>query len=599
MKSRSSWFVSLLLIAAMVFVGVGIAYAQPELEEATESPQIDSSVAEVPEITHTPPPPGWLKQINDVFATAVAGIETVFFHRLGQTDQEFVVYERVEHFVRDRGTSDSFVRLDPNGTYPHERIDEAHVQLLQAKKELLPGDEIDGERAAYRWGMIGDRKIDYLSIAIPYEFGSGEHTQRLAEGDKLILVGGEGGEFVRQTRRRGLLSDDPKDSFSRQQITTLGELGFLKSPDSSDSAEPWVLQERIGGIPFVVLWLALGGVFFTIYMRGFNFWGFGHAINIVRGKFDDPEDQGEVSHFQALSSALSGTVGLGNIAGVTIAMTLGGPGAFLWMLLCGFFGMTMKFVECTLGVKYRLIHEDGTVHGGPMRYLKEGFRGTALAPLGVVLAFLFTLLCILASFGGGNMLQANQSGRAMQQMFLQSDLDRLSEVNMEIEAAAEQDDLARLATLQQTRSNLESRIEKFGRWFRPTYGAVLAALVAIVIVGGIKRIGKAAEKIVPTMCLMYVACCLYIVLTHLPQVPSMIALIFTEAFTGEAMRGGILGVLVIGVQRAAFSNEAGAGSAAIAHSAAKTDEPIREGCVALLEPFIDTIVVCSMRTALI
>lgn len=592
MKSPPFRLTSAVIVTVLILAFVAIAGAQPESQTPPPPQNDESSNTPLAEIEHTPPAPGWLKRVNDAFGTAVKGIETVFFYRLGQSEQQFVVYEQVEYFVRDRGAGGVFVRHDPNGSYPHDHIDDAHVDLLAARQELLkPESDVYGADQLFRFGRIGDREIEYISVVIPHAFESGALSQRLDHGDKLILVEDR---FVKETPRRGLLSTEARDSFSREQVEQLAALGFLGPVDVAGAETSWLRSERVGGIPFVVAWLAAGGVFFTIYMRGFNFWGFKHAINIVRGKYDDPEDQGEVTHFQALSSALSGTVGLGNIAGVTIAMTLGGPGAFLWMLLCGFFGMTMKFVECTLGVKYRLIHDEGTVHGGPMRYLKEGLKGTVFAPLGVVLAFLFTLLCILASFGGGNMLQANQSGQAMQQMFLQRDNDRLSELNREIEAAAENDDLAQLQSLQQARTNLEHRIQRFDRWFRPVYGAVLAALVAVVIIGGIKRIGKAAEKIVPAMCLLYVGCCLYIVLAHVTQVPAMIALIFTEAFTGEAMRGGLLGVLVIGVQRAAFSNEAGAGSAAIAHSAAKTDEPIREGCVALLEPFIDTIVVCSM-----
>lgn len=315
------------------------------------------------------------------------------------------------------------------------------------------------------------------------------------------------------------------------------------------------------GMPFVVMWLIAGALFFTLRMGFINLRAFRHAIDVVRGRFDNDKEAGEVTHFQALTSALSATVGLGNIAGVTIAVAMGGAGAVFWMLLAGFFGMTSKFVECTLAQMYRRVNKDGTVSGGPMVYLTEGLKEMGLSPLGRVLGILFAILCIGGCLGGGNMFQANQS---------------FSLIAATVTEATGVD-VTPLA------------------WI---YGLLLAALVGMVIIGGIKRIGRATSKIVPLMCGIYVIASLFIIFTHIQLVPALIAKIFTEAFTGTAAAGGLVGVLVIGVQRAVFSNEAGIGSAAIAHAAAKTKEPVREGIVALLGPFIDTIVVCLM-TALV
>ena len=305
-------------------------------------------------------------------------------------------------------------------------------------------------------------------------------------------------------------------------------------------------------VPFVVVWLFAGAIFFTIRMGFVNIRAFRHAIDVVRGKFDDPDDAGEVSHFQALSSALSATVGLGNIAGVAIAVGTGGPGALFWMIMTGLLGMTSKFSECTLGLMYRKKLPDGTVSGGPMHYLKDGLSELGMGPLGVVLAGVFTVLCIGASFGGGCSFQVVQSLGAIQE-----------EVPFLAEAPY-------------------------------VYGLVMAALVGVVILGGIRRIAATAEKIVPFMCGLYLLIALYILAINVNEVPAAFAKIFGEAFSLRAGLGGLLGVMVVGIQRAAFSNEAGVGSASIAHSAAKTDEPVSEGIVALLEPFIDTVVVCTI-----
>lgn len=309
-------------------------------------------------------------------------------------------------------------------------------------------------------------------------------------------------------------------------------------------------------IPLVVLWLVAGAVFFTIRMGFINVRAFGHALNVVRGKYSNPEDAGEVSHFQALSAALSATVGLGNIAGVAIAISLGGPGATFWMIVAGLLGMSSKFAECTLGQMYREVRPDGRIMGGAMEYLSRGLAEMNLPRLGKGLAVMFSLLCIGGSLGGGNSFQVNQSLNAMQE----------------------------------TLPGLAS-----APW---AYGLVMVFLVGIVIVGGIRRIASVADKIVPLMCGVYVLAAIYILLVNAALVPAAFATIVREAFSPQAAYGGFLGVLVVGFQRAAFSNEAGAGSAAIAHSAAKTPYPAREGIVALLEPFIDTVVVCTM-TALV
>jgi AGCS family alanine or glycine:cation symporter len=309
-------------------------------------------------------------------------------------------------------------------------------------------------------------------------------------------------------------------------------------------------------IPLVVLWLIFGAVTFTIFMRFINFKGFKHAIQLVSGKYDDPNEKGEVSHFQALTTALSATVGLGNIAGVAVAISLGGPGATFWMIVAGLLGMSSKFTECTLGVKYRKIDINGVVSGGAMYYLRDGLKAKGMKWLGVVLAFLFAVLVIGGSFGGGNMFQANQA-------------------------------FAQLAYVAPTVSN-------YGFWF----GVIVAILVGIVIIGGIKSIANVTDKIVPIMAVIYVGTALVIIFMNIGQTGEAFRLIWDGAFNASAMKGGFIGVLIVGFQRAAFSNEAGVGSAAIAHAAVKTNTPVTEGFVALLEPFVDTVVICTM-TALV
>jgi alanine or glycine:cation symporter, AGCS family len=310
-------------------------------------------------------------------------------------------------------------------------------------------------------------------------------------------------------------------------------------------------------MPFVVAWLIVAGVFFTLKMRFVNFRLFRHAIQVVRGKFDHPGDAGEVSHFAALSSALSATVGLGNIAGVAIAVSLGGPGATFWMIIAGLLGMTLKFTECTLGQRYRHIDEHGRVSGGPMRYLKDGLAKRNMVGLGIVLSVVFSVFAIGGSLAGGNAFQVSQS----------------------------------LGILQE-------RMPFFvdNGW---VYGVAMALFAGVVIVGGIRRIAHVAEAIVPFMCGLYVLACMTIIIAELDRLPMAFGLIFRDAFSGEAIYGGALGALFMGFRRAAFSNEAGVGSASIAHSAARTEYPVREGIVALLEPFIDTVVVCTMTSLVI
>lgn len=317
-------------------------------------------------------------------------------------------------------------------------------------------------------------------------------------------------------------------------------------------------DNKTTSIPFIVVWLVIGAIFFTIKMKFVNFRGIKHAFELIRGDYDNPNDKGEVSHFQALVTALSGTVGLGNIVGVAVAISLGGAGATFWMIVAGLIGMSSKFVECTLGVKYRNVHSDGEVSGGPMYYLSKGLKLRGLGGLGKFLAFFFAILCVGGSVGGGNMFQANQ------------------------------------AFAQAKSIPMLSFLEGNGVYF----GLVLAVLVGVVIIGGIKSIASVTDKVVPFMVGIYVLSALVIIGINISYIGEAFSQIFSGAFSPDALKGGVIGVIIVGFQRAAFSNEAGVGSASIAHSAAKTDEPVSEGIVALLEPFIDTVVVCTM-TALV
>ncbi len=307
-------------------------------------------------------------------------------------------------------------------------------------------------------------------------------------------------------------------------------------------------------LPLIVIVLLFGAIFFTLYFNFINVRGFSHAIDIVRGKYDNPDDTGQISHFQALTSALSATIGLGNIAGVAVAVSMGGPGAVFWMVFIAFFSMTAKFVSCTLGQMYRKVNADGSISGGPMYYLSEGLKERGMTQFGKFLGAMYAIFIIGGAFGGGNMFQANQSYKLFGELL-----------------------------------GIPSYL----------YGIILAVLVATVIVGGIKRIGQTTEKIVPLMVVLYVAASLFIILTNISKLPSVLSAIVSQAFAPAALYGGFVGVLVTGIKRAVFSNEGGVGSASIAHSAAKTDEPVREGIVAMVGPFIDTIVVCFMTASVI
>jgi len=317
-------------------------------------------------------------------------------------------------------------------------------------------------------------------------------------------------------------------------------------------------------LPLIAVWLVGGAIFFSFYMGFPNIRGFKQSLRIVRGTYDNPSDPGEVTHFQALSAAVSGTVGLGNIAGVAIAVSIGGPGATLWMILAGLFGMTSKFVECTLGVKYREIDANGVVSGGPMHYLTKGLANRGLPNLGKVLAVLAALICIGGAYGAGAMFQVNQSA---------------TQFTNEIAA-------------------LTGGADSFFYGKGWLFGIVFASIVGLVIIGGIRKITHVTEFLVPIMAIIYVSGSLVVIFGHIDQIPSAIEQIITGAFTAHGVEGGVIGVLIQGLRRASFSNEAGLGSASIAHAAAKTTEPVSEGLVALLEPFIDTVVICTI-TALV
>jgi len=367
-----------------------------------------------------------------------------------------------------------------------------------------------------------------------------------------------------------------------------GEVGLDEKIDQafkpvSDFFSNVIFFEILPDTPLVIVLLVLMALFFTIYFGFPNIRYFKTAINVVRGKYDeieggqevgdagadidgngdirntirDESHEGEVSHFQALATAVSGTVGNGNIAGVALAIALGGPGATFWMIICGFLGMSTKFVECTLGVQYRDVGPDGTVYGGPMYYISKGLKERGFATLGKISAVFFAIFCIGGSFGGGNAAQSNQATIVLKD----------------------------LLSLQSTSAGA-------------IIGLILAIIVGVIIIGGIKRIASVTEKVVPFMAVMYLLACIYILLVNFTEVPAAFQQIFTQAFTPQAGIGGLIGVLLIGFKRAAFSNEAGAGSASIAHSAVRTKYSASEGLVALLEPFIDTVVICTM-TALV
>ncbi len=384
------------------------------------------------------------------------------------------------------------------------------------------------------------------------------------EGEPIAIVEQEGGEAYEAlapangklkylTDKDGLIYD----SKSKKDVIEEGAHNFARIEyDEKIALTHPNGDKQQKNIPFIVIWLVCGAIFFTFKMGFINIRGFRHAIDLAKGKHDDPNAPGQVTHFEALTTAVSGTVGLGNIAGVAVAISVGGAGATFWMIMAGLLGMSSKFVECTLGVKYREITPDGRVFGGPMSYLRKGLENQNKKKLGKVLAGVFAVLCVLASFGGGNMFQANQAFEAV-----------------------------------------SGQIPGFignGFWF----GLIISVLVGAVIIGGIRSIANVTSKVVPLMATIYILACLIVIGVNIENIlPAMYA-IFDGAFSPSALKGGVLGVLIVGFQRAAFSNEAGIGSAAIAHSVAKTNNPPSEGFVSLLEPFIDTVVVCTL-TALV
>ncbi|MBT9311410.1 alanine/glycine:cation symporter family protein [Leptothoe kymatousa] len=317
---------------------------------------------------------------------------------------------------------------------------------------------------------------------------------------------------------------------------------------------------QIGGMPLIVLWLVLGSAYLTLRMGFINVRGLGHSVRVLRGDYDDPNEVGEVSHFQAVATALSATVGLGNIAGVAIALQLGGPGAVLWMTVAGLLGMTTKFTECTLAQQYRIINDDGQVQGGPMYYLGQGLAERGLKPMGQLLAVTFAALCMVGVLGGSNMFQSNQSGMAVAALGQRLHWSWLSDPRV--------------------------------------YGFGLALTVAAVVIGGLRRIAQVAATVVPTMVVLYLAAALWIVAHHLHGIPGAMAQIWQSAWHPSAVEGGVIGVMLQGLQRGVFSNGAGNGCAGIAHATTKNSEPVREGLVALIEPLIDTVIICNL-TALV
>ncbi|MEO0586301.1 MAG: alanine/glycine:cation symporter family protein [Planctomycetota bacterium] len=382
------------------------------------------------------------------------------------------------------------------------------------------------------------------------------------------------------------IMQDVATSFTAAQVDEAGELiltddglpqlievlagGKFQPVDADGVPDVEVGDPLLEGpeLPFLVVWLGAGAIFFTVFHRFVTLRAFGHAIAVVLGRYQSDADEGEIPPFRALTSALSATVGLGNIAGVAVAMVVGGPGALFWMMFLGFFGMASKFHESTLAQMFRVKNADGTVSGGPMYTLDLGFKQhlPGLWPLGKGLAIIFALFCMLASLGGGNMFQSNQAAEAFFSTFVLPTLVDADEAATEI-----------------TRS-----------WVSHGVGIFLATAVAFVVLGGITRIGATTSKLVPIMAVIYVLACLFIVLANAGELPRLIGTVFANAFGADAAFGGLIGAMMVGFQRAAFSSEAGVGSSAIAHAAAQTKEPVREGLVASLEPFIDTVVICFM-----
>lgn len=399
-----------------------------------------------------------------------------------------------------------------------------------------------------------DAETDYLikEWLVP----EGEKIERLQE---VAILERKGEEIVVSANFEGELRYKYEEGESVSP-TTDGVSIFEPEIGSVEFDEQPVLHpngdKMTSTIPFIVIWLMLGGLFFTFRLKFINIRGFKHSIDLAKGKYDNPNAPGIITHFQAMATAVSATVGLGNIAGVAIAISVGGAGASFWMFVAGFFGMSLKFAECTMGVKYRFIDEDGRIFGGPMNYLRYGLEKKNLKKLGKFLAAFFAILGVGASFGGGNMLQSNQAFMIVSEQipFLQ------------------------------------------GQGF--LFGVGFAILIGAVIIGGIKSIAKFTERVVPMMAILYIIGCFVVIGFNINNIGAAFMAIIEGAFSADALKGGFIGVLIVGLQRAAFSNEAGVGSAAIAHSAAKTNTPIADGFTSLLEPLIDTMLVCTM-TALV
>ncbi len=506
----------------------------------------------------------------------------------------------------------------------------------------IAGDPSLGDRFDNFLGAINNAVFTTLFFDVT--FGTLKHEVRDDEGELVYTQ-----EPVEQTAEEAfqaiLVNARGQDILSAEgepKIVTVPKGATYQAIGEDGTPETKQGAPLISGpsAPFVVLFLAVGAVFFTFWHKFINLRGFGHAVAVVRGKFTKSDDTGDIPPFRALTSALSATVGLGNIAGVAIAVKTGGPGAIFWMMFLGLFGMTAKFHESSLAQMFRTTNPDGSISGGPMYYLDKGFKqiNPQLGGLGKSLAIIFAVFCMCAALGGGNMFQSNQAFEGFYSQFVEAESlaeqardDLPDEVlrpllnDKQVSAMRSDAQIAADTPLPEVRAGLA--IEDVRSVLRPSqiettlaedevkadreeraatkakvsigFGLIFAVLVGVVVIGGITRIGAATSKIVPTMCILYVLGCLIVIGFNLKQIPEHVGTIFTEAFAFKSAFGGVLGVLIVGFQRAAFSSEAGLGSSAIAHSAAQTREPIREGFVASLEPFIDTIVICFMTAMVV
>lgn len=419
---------------------------------------------------------------------------------------------------------------------------------IYSEKKNVPiprwNNAVEGRFVLKEWKVEEEEQVEEGDLIAIVESQQNGQINAYANADgKIHHLTGEGGEIYNSENKEDVIA------LGAQHLAEIeyDEAVILTHPNGDPLTHP---------IPFIVIWFIFGAAFFTVKMGFINFKGFKHSIELARGKYDEPDAPGKISHFQTMATAVSATVGLGNIAGVAIAISLGGAGATFWMIIAGLLGMASKFVECTLGLKYRDIHSNGKIFGGPMNYLRYGLEKRNMKGFGKVLAGLFALLCIGATLGGGNMFQSNQSFEILASQF--------------------------------------SFLEGQGFWF----GLALAALVGAVIIGGIESIGKVTGRVVPVMAAVYVIAAFIVIGVNIENLGPALTAIYDGAFNATALKGGIIGVMIVGFQRAAFSSESGVGSAAIAHSAGKTNHPPSEGYVALLEPFIDTVVICTL-TALV